>query len=166
LDGVENAPAVARTGRADRARLYGAIDRLRATTPLALAKVVMTMDSSTGTARDYVAEIKDLGVLGAWDAKSKWDELEELHALATADGEALRRFFVARSAAYVTMRRRRESEIDAQRRRFCLARCFRPVGRQRSACRRGRRGLTCARCAAARRRAGSRRDMRADCVEA
>jgi hypothetical protein len=109
---------LADAGPADRARVYGTIDRLRATTPLALASVVMTMDSSTGAARDYAAEIKDLVVLGAWEAKSDSDELEELQGLGTADDETLREFFVTKSAQYATLRGKRGTPVDAHRRAF------------------------------------------------
>ena len=108
---------LATTRQQDRFALYGAIDRLRAMTPLASANVVMTMDSNTVAARDYIAEIKDLGILGAWEAKSKLIGFTEFEDLATVDIEAWRGFFVASGAGYACLGAM-GTVVDAQRRLF------------------------------------------------
>jgi hypothetical protein len=85
---------------ADRFALYGALDRLRAATPLAVSDLIMTLDGTARGAAALADEVKQLGRVGAWSARGDWMTHGRLSGFGDLDVDALRLFYMAKATQY------------------------------------------------------------------
>lgn len=97
---ANKAPAVVvdleRIQPAERSGLFAALDRLRATTPFALAEVIATLDGDAPHAKELGQDIKKLATFGAWKRKT-FSSGRSTVEMDDEEDECLRAFFVKES---------------------------------------------------------------------